>query len=170
MIAGLILSGNLEEDCSLAFLGEELETMQVNTNKEIVDAIEEREPDIIAVDVGTKQSQEEFTKEERELKDEGYGFTPNAYQKKKVERMQSLERHINHSMGGRIEVIRFEPQITADELAIDSEEDLASLGVEGVIGSVREFNAVLGAVTARFYSQGQFEDYGVIVPQNLDKN
>lgn len=170
MIAGIILSDDLDKNCSIAFLGDELETLEVNTNEEIVEAIEERNSEIVAVDVGTKQSQKEFTKEEKELKEEGYIFTPNSYQKTKVERMQSLERHINHAMGGRVEIIRFEPQITAEELAIDSEDDLASLGVEGDIGSVEEFNATLGAITARFYSQGQFEDYGVVVPENLDNN
>lgn len=169
MIAGLILSDDLEKDSSIAFLGDELETLKVNTNEDIVEAIEERNPEIVAVDVGTKQSQEEFTKEEKELKEEGYIFTPNSYEKTKVERMQSLERHINHAMGGRVEIIRFEPQITAEELAIDSEEDFASLGVEGDIKSVEEFDATLGAITARFYSQGQFEDYGVVVPSSLEK-
>jgi hypothetical protein len=169
MIAGLILSEDLEEECSMAFLDEEMETLEVNTNEEIVEAIEEKEPEIIAVDVGAKQNQKEFTKEEKELKEEGYVFTPNSYQKRKVERMQSLERHIKHAMGGRVEIIRFEPQITAEELDINSEEDLASLGIQGEIGRVGEFDAVLGAVTSRFYSQSQFEDYGVVVPQNLDK-
>ncbi|MFB6100480.1 MAG: hypothetical protein ABEK16_04365 [Candidatus Nanohalobium sp.] len=167
MIAGLILSDDVEEECSLAFLGEELETMQVNTNEEIVEEVEKREPEVLAVDVGTEQSQQEFTKEENELKEEGYIFTPNSHQQRKVERMQSLERHLEHKMGGMIEIIRFEPQITAKELAIDSERDLSSIGVEGDIGGVGEFDATLGAVTARFYSQGQFEDYGVVVPESV---
>jgi predicted nuclease with RNAse H fold len=169
MIAGLILADSLEEDCSLAFLDEKLETFQVETNDEIVELIEEKEPEVLAVDVGTEQGKEEFTKQEKELKEEGYIFTPNSHQTRKVERMQSLERHLNHAMGGRIQIIRFEPQITARELAIDSEQDLKSIGVEGDIGSVEEFDAVLGAVTARFYSQGQFEDLGVVVPEPLDK-
>ena len=167
MIAGLILTEDVDEECSIVFLDEDLETFEVNKNEEIVELIEEKEPEILAVDIGTKQGQKEFTKEEKELKEEGYIFTPNSHQKRKVERMQSLERHINHAMGGRVEVIRFEPQITAKELAIDSEEDLSSLGVDGDIRSVGEFDAALGAVTARFYSQGQFEDLGVVIPENL---
>ena len=170
MIAGLILSDNLDEDCSLAFLGENLETFQVETNEEIVELVEEKSPDVLAVDAGTEQGQKEFTKQEKELKEEGYIFTPNSHQKRKVERMQSLERHLNHSMGGQIEIIRFEPQITAKELAIDSEKDLRSIGVEGEIGNVEEFDATLGAITARFYSQGQFDDYGVVVPEPLDNS
>jgi hypothetical protein len=170
MIAGLIISDNLEEDSSLAFLGEELETLKVETNEDIVEAIEERDPNFLAVDVGTEQAQEEFTEQEKELKEEGHIFTPNSHQKRKVERVQSLERHLKHAMGGQIEIIRFEPQITAKELAIDSENDLKSLGVEGDIGDVKEFDATLGAITARFYSQDQFEDYGVVVPEPLDNS
>ncbi|MFB6159343.1 MAG: hypothetical protein ABEJ95_06865 [Candidatus Nanohalobium sp.] len=169
MIAGLILSDDVEKECSMAFLGEDLETCKLTTNEEIVEKVEEKEPEVLAVDVGTEQSAQELTKKENKLKEEGHIFTPNSYQKRKVERMQSLERHLNHVMGGQVEIIRFEPQITAQELVIDSEDDLEALGVEGDIGSAEEFDAVLGAVTARFYSQGQFQDLGVVVPENLDK-
>jgi predicted nuclease with RNAse H fold len=169
MIAGLILSDDIEKESSLAFLSEELEIFKVETNQEIVEKVKEEEPEILAADVGTTQGQQELTKEEQELKEEGYIFTPNSFQKTKVERMQSLERHLNHEMGGLIEVVRFEPQITARELAIDSEKDLASIGVEGEISGTQEFDAVLGAVTARFYSQGQFEDLGVIIPEALSQ-
>jgi predicted nuclease with RNAse H fold len=167
VIAGLILSETLEESCSIAFLGENLETFDATTNEEIVELIKDKEPEILAVDVGTEQAGKEFTKQEADLKEEGFIFTPNSYQKKKVERLQSLKKHVNHELGGQIEFIRFEPQITAEELAIDGDEDLASFGVEGDIGSVEEFDAVLGAVTAQFYSEGHFEDYGVIIPEKI---
>jgi predicted nuclease with RNAse H fold len=167
MIAGLILTDDIEKESSLAFLDEELGCYKLSTNEEIVEKISEKKPEVLAVNVGTKQAQKEFTEEEEELREEGHIFTPNSHQKRKVERMQSLERHLNHEMGGEIEIIRFEPQITARELAIDSEKDLASIGVVGEISGAEEFDAVLGAVTARFYSQGQFSDLGVIVPENI---
>lgn len=163
-----MLTDDIEKESSLAFLDEELKCFKLSTNEEIVEKISEKKPEVLAVNVGTKQAQQEFTKEEEELREEGHIFTPNSHQKRKVERMQSLERHLNHEMGGEIEIVRFEPQITARELAIDSEKDLASIGVEGEISGAEEFDAVLGAVTARFYSQGQFNDLGVIVPENLN--
>ena len=167
MIAGLILTEDIEKESSLALLDEKIECFKLSTNKEIIEKISENKPEVLAVDVGTEQAQQEFTKKEEELREEGQIFTPNSHQKRKVERMQSLERHLKHELGGQIGIIRFEPQITARELAIDSENDLASIGIEGEISGAEEFNAVLGAVTARFYTQGQFNDLGVIVPENL---
>jgi len=122
----------------------------------------------VAFDVGTVQGPEEFTKDEQELQDEGYIFTPNSHQERKVERLQSLEKHVKHKLDYIPEFIRFEPQITSRELALDDEKALNSLGVDGDIGSAKEFDAVLGAVTSRFYGQGQYEEYGVVVPESLD--
>lgn len=164
MIAGLILSNTIEEKCRMAFLGENLECLQAETNKEIVDAVNERDVEFLAVDVGAAQAAEEMTKTEKELKEEGFIFTPNSHQDKKVERLQSLKKGLEHAMKGRIEVIRFEPQITAKELEVTGEEDLRHLGIEGEIGEAKEFDAVLGAITARHYQKGDYQDLGVIIP------
>ncbi|QGA80546.1 hypothetical protein [Candidatus Nanohalobium constans] len=170
MIAGVILSNSLDKDSKIAFLGDELETFSVETNQEIVDLVEEKQPEIIAFDVGTEQGPKEFTKAEQELQDEGYIFTPNSHQERKVERLQSLEKHLKHQLDYIPEIIRFEPQITAEELMLDGEDALKSIGIEGDISGAKEFDAVLGAVTARFYSQDQFEEMGVVVPENLDNS
>jgi hypothetical protein len=169
MIAGVILSDSLDRKTKVAFLGDGLEIHSVETNGEIVELFEEYQPEVIAFDVGTDQGKDEFTGDEQDLQDEGYIFTPNSHQEKKVERLQSLEKHIKHKLAYVPEFIRFEPQITARELMLDDEEALSSIGVEGDINGAREFDAVLGAVTARFYSQGQYEEYGVVVPESLDK-
>ena len=169
MIAGVILSDSLDRETRVAFLDDELDVHSVETNAEIVELLDEYQPEVIAFDVGTDQGKDEFTSDEQDLQDEGYIFTPNSHQEKKVERLQSLEKHIKHKLGYIPEFIRFEPQITARELMLDDEEALSSIGVEGDIDGAREFDAVLGAVTARFYSQGQYEEYGVVVPESLDK-
>jgi len=169
MIAGVILSDTLDEDSKIAFLDDELDVFSVENNSDIVGLFERFRPEVVAFDVGTEQGLKEFTQSEQELQDEGFIFTPNSHQEKKVERLQSLEKHVKHKLDYIPEFIRFEPQITAEELMLDGEDALSSLGVEGDIGGAREFDAVLGAVTARFYSQGQFEEYGVVVPENLDE-
>ena len=170
MIAGVILSDSLEKDSKIAFLGDSLEVYSVETNKEIVELFDEHQPEIVAFDVGMAQGAEEFTKDEQELQDEGYIFTPNSHQEKKVERLQSLEKHVKHRLDYIPEFIRFEPQITSRELMIDDEMALNSFGIEGDIGGAKEFDAVLGAVTARFYSQGQYDEFGVVVPEGLDNS
>jgi hypothetical protein len=67
------------------------------------------------------------------------------------------------------DIIRFEPSITAEQLAIHDDAGFKSLGIDtSGIRSARQFDAALGAVTARFYSQNQYEDLGVIVPESLE--
>ena len=56
--------------------------------------------------------------------------------------------------------------ITGRELAIDSDEGLEGYGIDSSgIESAQEFDAVLGAVTARFYQQGQVREMAVSVPE-----
>jgi predicted nuclease with RNAse H fold len=164
MIAGVILSDSLEEDSKVAFLGDELSVFSVETNEDIVDLFDEFKPEVVAFDVGTAQSGKEFTKAEKDMKEEGFIFTPNSFQKDKVERLQSLEKFTKHRLSYLPDFIRFEPQISAEELKITSESDLESFGISGDIGGAKEFDAVLGAVTARFYEQGDFEEMGVVIP------
>ncbi|MFB6180807.1 MAG: hypothetical protein ABEJ93_02930 [Candidatus Nanohalobium sp.] len=169
MIAGLILKKTIEEESKIAFLkDEETVISSVSTNQDLVEEIGKHSPEVIAVDVGMKQGPEEYTEEEEELREEGHVFTPNSHQEKTVERLKALEKHLQHSKGLQPDFIRFEPQITAKELAIDGDQALESLGVETEsIGSAEEFDAVLGAVTARFYQEGQSTEKGVVVPESM---
>ena len=167
---GLILSDKKGENCYISFLTDNgLEISEVETNEEIVDLIEEFEPSFVAVDAGTKESREEFTEEEQELLEEGYNFTPNSQQVMKVRRLELLQRQILDRLGDSgPEFIRFEPYITAKELSLHDDSALESLGIETKdIESSKGFDSVLGAVTSRFYSQGHFEEKGVVIPENV---
>lgn len=168
--AGLILSGEKGEDCHLSFLTDDgLEVFSIESNEEIVDLVSRFEPSVIAVDVGSRESLDEFTEEEKDLRDEGFVFTPNSQAKTKVRRLDLLQRQVLDEMSdGGPEFIRFEPYITAEELSLHSDDGLESLGIETEnIKSSKGFDSVLGAVTSRFYSEGEFEDKGVIIPESL---
>ncbi|QKQ98176.1 hypothetical protein GKQ38_01415 [Candidatus Nanohaloarchaea archaeon] len=170
MIAGLILKDTPGRECGLAFLDEELETYSVESNEEIIELLDEKNPEVLAADVSDETSLKEFNKNEEELKEEGHIFTPVSHEGEKVKRFEALKAGCRQHLGQDCpEFIRFEPQITADELAIHSDDGLRSFGVETEdIHSADEFDAALGAITARFYQQGQFKDLGIVVPQNLD--
>ncbi len=75
-------------------------------------------------------------------------------------------------MGGSAPaLIRFEPHITAGELAIHGDDGLESYGIDtSGIRSAEQFDAALGAVTARFYQQNQARDIGIIVPENMEED
>lgn len=170
MIAGLVLSEKEDEESYLAFLGDNVSCTGVGSNDEIVELVEERKPEVLAVDASTEKSRKPRTEREEELEEEGYVFTPAAQQKKKVRRLEALESRLFERMGGeRPEIVRFDPQITADELGIHGDPALESYGVDtSCLESALQFDAMLGAVTARFYQQNQVEDLGVIIPEPLD--
>ncbi|MFB6174584.1 MAG: hypothetical protein ABEJ87_01240 [Candidatus Nanohalobium sp.] len=166
MIAGLILKDKVGGKSFVAFLDEGLECFSVNENQEIVELFEEKEPDIVAANVGLEQSQEELTKQEEELQDAGYTFTPNSHREKLVKRLDALKAQLTHETGLQPEFIRFEPQISARELAVDGDEALESYGLDvSDIGSAGEFDAALGCVTGRFYQENQYVEHGVVVPE-----
>lgn len=170
MIAGLILTDSTSKKSSIAFLDDDsTESFQIEENPELVQLIAERKPDIIAVNSSTDKSPEELTEKESELKEAGHAFTPNSHQKTIARRLEALESLLFEKMGAEgPEFVRFDPAITSKELAIDGDEALESIGVNtSEITSSREFDAVLGAVTARFYQQNQYKDLGVIVPESL---
>ncbi|MFB6204649.1 MAG: hypothetical protein ABEJ75_03310 [Candidatus Nanohaloarchaea archaeon] len=169
MNAGIILSDDTEKDCQIAFLGDKLETFSVRTNDEIVELVMEREPEVVAVDAGGEEAREELTDNEEELKEEGYIFTPHSHQDEKRKRLDALKNQLFKEMGAeQPEFIRFDPQISAEELAIQGDSGLESLGVDTAdIGSAGEFDAVLGAVTARFYTQNNVRDMGIIIPEGF---
>lgn len=170
MIGGIILTHRKGENCSLAFLDDGLETYSVETNDEIMKLVDEKNPSVLAVNVSDETSIKEFTNKEEELKEEGFIFQPTSHEKQKVKRFEALKARCRQELGEDCpEFIRFEPQITAEELALHGDDALESLGIDSsVINSAGEFDAVLGAVTARFYSQNQYRDLGIVVPENLE--
>jgi hypothetical protein len=169
MNAGIILKDTTEEETQLVFLSDETECCPVKTNDEIIELITEREPEVVAVDVGTQVGRDEFNEQEEELKEEGYSFTPTSHETKKARRLEALKARLFEEMGAsQPEVIRFEPDITAEELALHDEQALESYGIDpSSLESSEQFDAMLGAVTARFYEQNQVRDLGVVIPEPL---
>lgn len=168
MIAGCILEDTVEEDSVIVFLGDNgVSVHSFETNPEAVQLIVEREPEIIAFDVGLNEARERLTEDEKDLQEEGYIFTPSKQDTKRIKRLEALQKHLFNEMGAeQPEIIRFEPQITAEELAIHGDEALQSYGIDAdKLKSSKQFDAMLGAVTARFYEQNQHKDLDVIVPK-----
>jgi len=169
MIAGIVLSDNEQLDSTMALLGDELKVYSLETNQDIVEKIKDLEPEIVAVNSAGEVTREELSEEEEDLKEEGYSFTPSRTESKKVKRLQALKAVITRTTLESPEFIRFDPHITAEELAIDGDKALDAYGLEpSDINSARQFDAVLGAITARFYQQDQYQDLGVVVPQSLE--
>ena len=164
MIAGLYLT---EDQCTLAVIDDGIKIQEFETNEEIVENIQEVE--ILAVNAPLTSGKELEEKEE-ELQEEGYIFSPGAHDETLRRRAAHLKQLIEQT-GLETELIRYEPMITSRELALDGDKALESMGFEtSDIKKSRDFDAVLGAVTARFYDQDQFEDLGVVVPSSLNNS
>lgn len=169
MKAGLILTDNETEASSIAFLDDNsTDTFSIKDTGELVDLIVEKSPNVLAINCGTELSGKEYTKGEEELKEEGFNFTPSSNEKKKVERARAIERSLKHHMDDFPEIIRFDPFISAKELAIDGDKALESLGVETEdISSSKEFDSVLGAITAQFYAENHYSESDIVVPEKV---
>lgn len=169
MNAGIILKNSLEEESQVVFLGDEVSCHSVKTNDEIVELIQQKEPEVVSVNAGLESTTKEFTKQEEDLKEEGHSFTPISHEPKKSKRLEALKAQLFQAMGAsQPEIIRFEPHITAEELAIDSDDALEGYGIDASeLKSAEQFDAMLGAVTARFYEENQVKDLGVIIPEPL---
>jgi predicted nuclease with RNAse H fold len=169
-LAGLDLAETDDINSAVAVLSDgEVRSEEFETNEEILDFLEDEKPEVVAVNSGMEESRE-LGEGEEELEDEGFIFTAAKDDTKRVRRFQDLEKRLIRRLDAdeRPEFVRYAPMITSRELAIDSDAGLESYGIEtGEIRSSREMDAVLGAVTARFYQQGQVKDMGVIVPEPL---
>ncbi|WP_414838223.1 hypothetical protein ACK3SF_02375 [Candidatus Nanosalina sp. VS9-1] len=166
---GIDLTEDDSTESTVAFLSDSVESYSFETNEELAEKIIESQPNIVAVNTGLKERRG-LSEEEEELQEEGHIFTPASHDTQRVRRFQDLKRRIQAGLAAedRPEFIRFDPAISGRELALDSDRSLESLGVEASgIESSREFDAVLGAVTARFYDQGQAEEMDVVVPTTL---
>ncbi|PSH02010.1 MAG: hypothetical protein BRC26_02635, partial [Nanohaloarchaea archaeon QH_8_44_6] len=90
MIAGLILKDDTDKESTIVFLDDEgLECESANTNDEIVDKLTSKDPDIVAVDAGDEQAAAELNEDERQLKEEGYSFTPSSHDKTRARRLKA---------------------------------------------------------------------------------
>ncbi len=161
MIAGIKLTA---ENCYLAVLGDDLETYEFEKNIDLVESLPD--VDVVAIDTAWKLSHN-VAQDEEELIDKGFSFVPAEMEPELVKRAEHLVNLLKHR-GFDCDFIRFDPIISSEELSVHSEAALRSLGLDvSDISSSGEFDAVLGAVTARFYQEDQFEDMGVVVPKSL---
>lgn len=169
-LAGVDLAESDEINSAVAVLSNEgVKSDEFETNEEILEFLEKEKPDTVAVNSGMEESRE-LSEGEEKLEDEGFIFTAAKDDTQRVRRFQDLKRRMIERFDAdeRPEFIRYSPMITNRELAIDGDAGLESYGIEtDEIKSSRELDAVLGAITSRFYSQGQFKDMGVIVPEPM---
>ena len=131
MLCGIVFGEKEEDESSVAFLSDEIESFTVNSNKEIIELVKDREPSIIAINTGLEERRR-LSDEEEELQEEGFIFTPAKDDVKRVRRFQSFKTHLAQEVSGDElpEYIRFDPIISGRELAIDSDSEFEGYGID----------------------------------------
>ncbi len=159
--AGLVFSEG-DEGAVIAILSEDsTELIEDASNEEIDEACSAHKVDVLAADAALRGSRQ-MNDAEREAQDEGHSFVPGFMNRERTGRMKQLVRRLKPG----VRIVRFEPRVSMESLAVTDDSDLESLGVDADgIGSAEGFEAVVGAVTARLVSQGSFSDEGIVVPE-----
>jgi len=168
---GIKVSGERETPCGLAFLSDDVETFSETDDEQILKLIEERQPKIIAFSTSMQRSRpgEGFSEDEDELVDEGHSFLPRGMvDKDEIERAIFLRDSIKR-LSFIPEMIECRPAVTMEALDIEGDADLEDFGIEtSSIHNTQEFDAVLAAVTAKFYANDRFKEKGFVVPEQLE--
>lgn len=171
VFCGIKVSGRKERPCGVAFLSERLETFSETDDGRVLELIEEREPKVVAFSTPLKRVKPgtEFSEEEEELVKEGRRFLPRGMMNKDETERAIFLRDSVKRLTFIPQMIECRPEVTAQVLGIEGDEDLERLGVPAEeIHNTAEFDAVLAAVTAKFYANDRFEEKGFIVPKKLD--
>ncbi len=168
---GIVLSGDAGTRCAVAFLSDELETFTEKDDQRLLELIEERKPVVVAFTVPMEGSnvQEGFRDGEQDMVDDGHAFLPvEMRDNDEMERALFLKNSLQRS-GFMHEVIECRPMISAEVLGVQGDDELEDLGVPtDDIHNMTEFEAVMAAVTAKFYANDRYEEKGFIVPKRLD--
>lgn len=209
---GIILKGDEDEDCALAFITEDgVRTYSTADDEEIMGYIEEHRPEVIALnapqehrpqtafydpvtegnpeqpneskddekdDEDTEESESPLHPEtaklyrsgEEELIKEGYSILPQEMRNRRLlERAEFLCNSIKRSGVGST-IIESNPGLVAKKLGITGDRQLEAYGVDtSDVENVYEFDALLLALTARFYAEDEYEDKDIILPKSLDE-
>ncbi|MFB6167090.1 MAG: hypothetical protein ABEJ62_02410 [Candidatus Nanohaloarchaea archaeon] len=184
MFCGAVLRGEGEES-AVAFLDGDgnCTTRSVEGNEEIVEMMEEKRPDVVAMNAPLERSVGEgpvkprekdpesdvpegsFREGEEELVEEGYSVLPRDMRDRDVlEQGEHLSRSVEASGIGAL-VIESDPRLVAEELGVGGDEKLEAYGVDtSDIGNVWEFDAAVLALLARFHSEGRTEENDLVLP------
>lgn len=169
MYCGIVLTGEEDERCALAFLDDDgsLETASLAEDEDILDLLDEKRPSIVAFNAPPRRSETGgFREADQDLIEEGHAVLPQGMRDRALlERAAYLARSIESS-GLGAEVIETDPELAARELDISGDDDLADRGIEpSVIDSVDEFDAAVMAVLARKHADEETVDSGVVLPE-----
>ncbi|MDY6769749.1 MAG: hypothetical protein SVU88_02130 [Candidatus Nanohaloarchaea archaeon] len=185
MHCGIVLTGDTDDDSSVAFLDDgAVETFSVATNDDILALVEERRPSVVALNAAPERSTgtedrdatstessldpetaSQFRSGEEDLVAEGHALLPQGMRERAVlERADHLARSIE-AAGVGTQVIESNARIASERLGLEGDADLERFGIDTAdIATVWEYDAVVLAIVARLHADNRCEEYGIVVP------
>ncbi len=165
---GLVMQKSKDIDCGVTFLSDKVECFSEKEDESIVELIKERKPDVVAFNapLNVSKTGEGFKKGEKDLIEEGFSFLPRSmHDSDKLERTEFMKDILKRKVP-QAEIIECRPMITAEVLDIEGDKDLEELGIDtDEIHNTKEFEALLAALTAKYYANEMYRDKGFIVPK-----
>lgn len=170
MYCGIMLRGDTETACGIAFItDDEVTTASTTEDDEILALLEEYRPIVITLNAPSEREDiDGFREGEEDLIEDGFSMLPQEMRDRGVlERAEFLTERIKRSgVGAR--VIESDPHVVMDQLDIAGDADLKDYGYDtGPIESATEFEAVVLALTAKLYDEDHYEEKGLIIPKEL---
>lgn len=184
MYCGIMLTGDADKPCGVAFLDEDgVETFSPTGDEEIVDLVRERNPSIVALNAAPEREPDrvdtpnedsaldpetasQFREGEQDLVDDGHAVLPRTMRDRKLlERAEFIANSLKKS-GVGCTIIESRPGIVAKMLDVATDDDLAQHDIDpSSIQHTREFDATLLALTARMHDAEETADKDIIVPE-----
>lgn len=185
---GIMLTGEKEKPCGLAFISDEGVTTHSTTgDEEIMSLLEDNRPKIIALNAPAERAKKNklhespddddesaldpetsqmFTKDEEELVNEGHALLPQEMRDQQLlERAEFLVNTVKRA-GIGAQFIQSKPNLIAETLNVEGDTMLEAYGIDtSDIEHVREHDALLLAFTAKRYDEEDYEDKDIILPE-----
>lgn len=183
MYCGIMLTGDMDKPCGVAFLDEEgVETFSPTGDEEILALVKEHNPSIVALNAAPEREPDRvdtpkedsvldpetastFREGEQDLVDDGHAVLPREMRDRKLlERAEFIANSLKRA-GIGCTIIESRPGVVAKMLDVATDDDLAQHDVDpSSIEHTREFDAALLALTARMHDKEETEDKDIIVP------
>lgn len=146
-----------------------IRTFSVYKDNEILEIINRFKPEVIAIDCPLAVIEKEFRSAEKEMQQLGY--LPKKLNSPELIEKEKRASSIKYTVENIAKVIECDIDITKKVLGVNNVKELKNVRFLNIVKNEHESNAVFAAVTALFYKEGAFEQFGdeedgyIIVPK-----
>lgn len=158
-VLGIDLSANETNASAIATYEDgKIRTFTMYKDKDLMDIISKFKPEVIAIDAPLHTVEKPFRAAEKEIQHLGYHLLPL-----NMPGMRALAKRassIRYALEGTTKVIECHPASTRKVLGIEDPRKLKNVRFLNIIKNKHEEDAIFAALTAVFYSEGNYGQFG----------